>query len=220
MNSLTLLYVDELKGFTKSKVMLALWVGLPLLALILHAWSPAVEGMPFTAFTALLVSSISGTLASAMLAVSIIHERSSHVYELFLIRPMQRRDILLAKFLAVYTGLTIAAVLAILVGFAVDYVDQGAIPPALWADTLKSLGMSLSMTAIASAAGLLIGVLTTSVLLGVILVVYGANQLAAIAMLPTILDFSKNSVLTFAGAAVIAGVMIAVAVILFNRQQF
>jgi ABC-2 type transport system permease protein len=220
MNSLKLLYVDELKGFTKSKVMLALWVGLPLLALILHAWSPATEGMPLSAFTAMLVSSISGTLAAAMLAVSIIHERNSHVYELFLIRPMQRRDILLAKFLAVYTGLTIAAVLAILVGFAVDYVDHGTISPALWTDTLKSLGMSLSMTAIASAAGVLIGIITTSVLLGVILVVYGANQLAAIAVLPAIFDFSTNSLLTLVGAAVIATVMIAVAVLLFDRQQF
>ena len=221
MNTLALLYVDEFKGFTKSRVMLALWVGLPLLALVLHVWSPAVDGdMPVSAFTALIVSSISGTLASAMLAVSIIHERSRHVYELFLIRPMQRRDILLAKFLAVYTGLTIAAVLAIVVGFAVDYVDHGTIPPALWTDTLKSLGMSLSMTAIASAAGVLIGVITTSVLLGVILVVYGANQIAAIAVLPAILDFSTNSLLTFAGAAVIATVMIAVAVLLFNRQQF
>jgi len=44
MNSLALLYVDEFKGFTKSRVMLALWVGLPVLALILHAWSPAVDG--------------------------------------------------------------------------------------------------------------------------------------------------------------------------------
>jgi hypothetical protein len=76
------------------------------------------------------------------------------------------------------------------------------------------------MTAIASAAGVLIGVITTSVLLGVILVVYGANQLAAIAVLPAIFDFSTNSLLTFAGAAVIATVMIAVAVLLFNRQQF
>jgi ABC-2 type transport system permease protein len=100
MNALALLYVDEFKGFTKSRVMLALWVGLPVLTLVLHAWSPAIDGdLPLSAFTALIISSISGTLASAMLAVSLIHERSRHVYELFLIRPMQRRDILLAKFL-------------------------------------------------------------------------------------------------------------------------
>ena len=221
MNTLALLYVDEFKGFTKSRVMLALWVGLPVLALILHAWSPAVDGdMPLSVFTALIVSSISGTLASAMLAVSLIHERSRHVYELFLIRPMQRRDILLAKFLAVYTGLAIAAVLAVLVGFAFDYVDRGAIPSGLLIDTLKSVGLSLSMTAIASAIGVLIGVISTSVLLGVILVIYGGNQIVGLVMLPVVSDFSGNSLLTFAGAAVITGLAVYGAVLLFNRQQF
>jgi ABC-2 type transport system permease protein len=221
MNALALLYVDEFKGFTKSRVMLALWVGLPLLAVILHAWSPAIEGgMPLSAFTALIISSISGTLASAMLAVSIIHERSRHVYELFLIRPMQRRDILLAKFLAVYTGLAIAVVLAVLVGFAFDYVDRGAIPSTLWINTLKSVALSLSMTAIASAMGVLIGVISTSVLLGVILVIYGGNQIVGLVMLPAIQDFSGSSLLTFAGAAVIAGLALYGAVRLFNRQQF
>jgi ABC-2 type transport system permease protein len=221
MNSLALLYLDELKGFTKSRVMLALWVGLPLLALVMHAWSPAIDGdMPLSAFTALLVSSISGTLASAMLAVSIINERSRHVYELFLIRPMQRRDILLSKLFAVYTGLVIAVVLALLVGFGFDYVERGAIPAALWIDTLKSVGLSLSMTAIASAAGLLIGVISTSVLLGVILVIYGGNQISAVAMVPMILDFSGGSLLTCAGAAMIAGLLVCGAVLLFDRQQF
>jgi ABC-2 type transport system permease protein len=221
MNTLALLYLDEFKGFTKSRVMLALWVGLPVLALILHAWSPAVDGdMPLSAFTALIVSSISGTLASAMLAVSIIHERDRHVYELFLIRPMQRRDILLAKFLAVYTGLAIAAVLAVLVGFAFDYVDRGAIPSGLLIDTLKSVGLSLSMTAIASALGVLIGVISTSVLLGVILVIYGGNQVVGLVMLPMVNDFSGSSLLTFAGAAVIAGLALNGAMRLFNRQQF
>ena len=221
MNTLALLYMDEFKGFTKSRVMLALWVGLPLLAVILHAWSPAIEGgMPLSAFTALIISSISGTLASAMLAVSIIHERSRHVYELFLIRPMQRRDILLAKFLAVYTGLAIAVVLAVLVGFAFDYVDRGAIPSTLWINTLKSVALSLSMTAIASAMGVLIGVISTSVLLGVILVIYGGNQIVGLVMLPAIQDFSGSSLLTFAGAAVIAGLALYGAVRLFNRQQF
>lgn len=221
MNSLALLYLDEFKGFTKSKVILALWVGLPLLGLVLHVWSPSMEdSMPLSAFTALLVSSISGTLASAMLAVSIINERSRHVYELFLIRPMQRRDLLLAKFLAVYTGLVIAVVLALLVGFAFDYIDRGEIPATLLRDTLKSAGLSLSMTAIASAVGVLIGVVSTSVLLGVILVIYGGNQIVAVAMLPVLIDFSGSSPVIFAGAALIAGVVLYGSTLLFNRQQF
>jgi ABC-2 type transport system permease protein len=221
MNSLTLLYVDELKGFRKSRVMLALWVGLPLLALLLHAWSPALEGgMPFSTFTALVVSSISGTLASAMLAVSIIHERSQHVYELFLIRPLERRDILLAKFFSVYTGLAIAGMLAIGVGLAVDYVTLGEISSQLLVNTLESLALSLAMTAIASAVGVLIGVISTSVLLGVILVIYGGNQVVGLVMVPLMLEFSGRSLLTLLTGAGIAGLMMYGAVLIFDRQQF
>jgi hypothetical protein len=76
------------------------------------------------------------------------------------------------------------------------------------------------MTAIASAVGVLIGVVSTSVLLGVILVIYGGNQVVGIAMLPMINNFSGSSLLTYAGAAVIAGLAMVVAVHLFNRQQF
>ena len=99
-------------------------------------------------------------------------------------------------------------------------MDRGAIPSALLTDTLKSLGMSLSMTAIASAAGVLIGVVSTSVLLGVILVIYGGNQIAAAVMLPMLLDFSGSSALMFAVAVAIAGVMVYGAVLVFERQQF
>jgi ABC-type Na+ efflux pump permease subunit len=221
MNNLALLYLDELKGFRKSRVMLALWVGLPLLAFALHAWSPTVEGnMPFSAFTALIVSSISGTLASAMLAVSIIHERSQHVYELFLIRPLRRRDILLAKFFSIYTGLAIAGILAIGAGLAVDYVTLDEVSSTLLFNTLESLALSLAMTAIASAVGVLIGVVSSSVLLAVILVIYGGNQLVGLVMLPLILEFSGRSLLTILSGALIAGAMMFGAIMIFDRQQF
>lgn len=221
MNSLGLLYVDELKGFVKSRVILALWVGLPLLAILMHAWSPSLEGnMPMSTFTALVVGSISGTLASAMLAVSIIHEKSRHVYELFLIRPMERRDIVLAKFLAVYSCLVIASVLTIGTGFVVDYGKVGAIPSPLISGTLESLGLSLSMTAIASAVGVLIGVMATSVLLGVILVIYGGNQVVSLVMLPFLTDFAGRSLLTILMGGVLVAAILYVAVLIFNRKQF
>jgi ABC-2 type transport system permease protein len=221
MKSLMLLYTDELKGFYKSKVMLALWFGLPALAVALHAWSPQLEGeFPLSRFTALIVSSLSGTLASAMLAVSIIHEKSRNVYQLFLIRPLERREILLAKFFAVYTGLAIAGSLAIGVGLTVDYVRGGQIPNALLIDTLESLALTLSMTAIASAVGILIGIVSSSVLLGVILVIYGGNQIIGVVMLPLMINFAGRSLLTILSGGLIAGVLLYVALLLFNRTQF
>lgn len=86
--SLALLYKDELRGFFKSKVMIALWLGMPALTMLLHVIAPEVEGeLPLTVFATLITSSMSGTLGAAMLAVAIIHEKSHHVYELFFVRP-------------------------------------------------------------------------------------------------------------------------------------
>ena len=101
---LQLLYVDELRGFYKSKVMLFLWIGLPIVALLFRFVQVSTTGqaIPFTVISALVVSSLAGTLAAVMLTVSIINEKNRHVYELFLIRPLKRRDIMLSKFLSVY----------------------------------------------------------------------------------------------------------------------
>ena len=88
--SLKILFKDELRGFYKSKVMIFLWVGLPILAILIYFWSPDTgQEIPFAAFSALLLSSIGGTLASVMLAVSIINEKEKNVYDLFLIRPIK-----------------------------------------------------------------------------------------------------------------------------------
>ena len=78
--SFLLLFKDELRGFYKSKVMIFLWIGLPALAVLFHLWAPNTgPELPFTVISALLVSSIGGTLASAMLAVTIINEKTSRV---------------------------------------------------------------------------------------------------------------------------------------------
>src|SRR4030042_2932982 len=121
---LPILYVDELRGFYKSKVMLFLWIGLPVMAILLRYVQITTTGqqISFTVISALVVSSLAGTLSAVMLTVSIINEKNRHVYELFLIRPLKRRDIVLAKFLSVYTCVAVASLIAIFVGVAADYV--------------------------------------------------------------------------------------------------
>ena len=81
--------------------MIILWIGIPLLSFLLH-FIPNTEDFPITSLVAILIASIGGTLAAAMLSTSIASEKSRHVYDLFLIRPVRRRNILLAKFFAVY----------------------------------------------------------------------------------------------------------------------
>ena len=81
--SLKILFLDELKGFYKSKVMIILWVGLPLLSLLFNFLVPDIEDFPISSIVAIIFSSIGGMLASAMLSTSIASEKVRHVYDLF-----------------------------------------------------------------------------------------------------------------------------------------
>jgi len=217
-----LLFVDELRGFYKSKVMVFLWVGLPVIALLFRFISEGTSGqsLSFTLISALVVSSIGGTLAAVMLAVFIINEKNRHVYDLFLIRPLRRRDILLAKFFSVYTCVAIASCIAVLAGMITDYASTGAVSNAILNNAGQSLATSLSMIAVSCAAGVLIGVASPSVLVGAILVIYGGNQISVIPLLPTLLNVREAALFTIVLAAVVASVLLFAAVALFERKQF
>jgi ABC-2 type transport system permease protein len=219
---LGLLYIDELRGFYKSKVMLFLWIGLPVIALLFRFIQVSTTGqaISFTVISALLVSSLAGTLAAVMLTVSIINEKNRHVYELFLIRPLKRRDLMLAKFLSVYSCVAIASLIAVLVGVAADFFTSGALPATIFNDTAQSLAISLSMIAVACSAGILIGVASPSVLVGAILVIYGGNQISVIPLIPTLLNLPDANLFTIGLAAAVTASLLAGALILFENKQF
>ena len=219
---LGLLFVDELRGFYKSKVMIFLWIGLPLVALLFHFVSVSSSGqnIPFTLISAIVVSSLAGTLASVMLAVFIVNEKNRHVYELFLIRPLKRRDIILAKFFSVYFCVAIASCIAVLAGMVTDYATTGTLSSSVLSDAGQSLATSLSMIAVSCAAGVLIGVASPSVLVGAILVVYGGNQISVIPLVPTLLNIQNASVFTIVIAGATAAGLLAAALTLFERKQF
>src|SRR5665647_4775 len=193
-----LLFVDELRGFYKSKVMVFLWIGLPIIALLFRFISEGSSGenISFTLISALIVSSIGGTLASIMLAVFIINEKNRHVYDLFLIRPLKRRDIILAKFFSVYTCVAIASFIAILAGMITDYITTGSLSTSVLSNAGQSLVTSLSMIAVSCAAGVLIGVASPTVLVGTILVIYGGNQISIIPLIPTLLNIQEATIFT------------------------
>lgn len=219
--SLSLLFKDELKGFYKSKVMIFLWVGIPLMTVLLRLWSPETgEDIPFTALSAIIVSSIGGTLGAVMLTVSIINEKTQHVYDLFLIRPIKRRNLIISKFFAVYTCIVIASVLALSLGLAIDYFSMGGPPEVVLKNTLGLLALSLSMMVVSSSAGVLMGVAAPSVLVGAILVIYGGNQISALPMLPTMLNISNQVLFTIILGVVLSSVLLSIAIFLFNRKQF
>ncbi len=217
-----LLFVDELRGFYKSKVMVFLWIGLPIIALLFRFISAGSSGqnISFTLISALIVSSIGGTLASVMLAVFIINEKNRHIYDLFLIRPLKRRDIILAKFFSVYTCVAIASSIAILAGIITDYFTTGSLSTSVLSNAGQSLVTSLSMIAVSCAAGVLIGIASPTVLVGTILVIYGGNQISVIPLIPTLLNIQEATIFTILLAGTVASALLFAAVALFENAQF
>jgi len=216
------LYKDELKGFFKSKIMAFLWVGLPVLVIVFHFLQSVSTDpeVPFTLLSALMVSSLGGTLSAVMLSVSIINERSRHVYELFLIRPVKRYEIMLAKFLAVYSCVAVAALIAVSFGIVSDWVTTGTVSQVVLSNAGESLVISLSMIAVSCSAGVLIGLVAPSIIVGTILVIYGGNNLSVIPLIPNMLDIANTVIFTIGLSCIVTIMLLAVAVMSFNRKQF
>ncbi len=216
--SLALLFRDELNGFYRSKVMLALWIGMPALSILLYLLSPNTGTIPVAVFTSLLVGSIGGTLSAAMLAVSIINELERHVYDLFVIRPVRRRNILLAKFLAVYGCVIVAGLLALALGVLADNLVTGLSRGIDFGSLESSTILLLSMLAVSCSVGILIGIVSPSVLVGVILVLYGGNQLSAVVLLPVLLLVTAVWFPLIPGVA-LSSFLLVVSIVVFNRRQ-
>jgi len=220
--SFLLLFKDELKGFYKSYIMIILWIGLPIFSVLLYLWSPDTSGqMPFSILVATMMSSLGGTLAAIMITVHLIHEKSRHVYELFLVRPVKREYLLLSKFLAVLLCVAIASGLSLALGLLFDYIRSGNVSDEIIKNTCESFGLSLANIASWCAAGVLIGVFAPSVLVGVILIIFVVNNIASIALLLPIMMKSSNSILyAIVLSAILTVVFLALAIFIFNKKQF
>lgn len=218
--SLLLLFLDELKGFAKSKVMIILWFGLPALAILIHFIQPETEDFPITSLVTIVVSSIGSTLSSIMLSTSIVNEKNKHVYELFLVRPVKRYSLLISKFLAVYLCLVIAVGLSLLVGLVIDGITVG-IPEDFLDLIFDSLSISLSSMAITCSIGIFFGVLVSSVAAAAILSVYLGSQLSSIILLPTFFSETLDPVLLALTIGVSATITIMIInIFIFSRKQF
>lgn len=219
--SFKILFADELKGFYKSKVMIVLWVGLPLLSLLFHYITPDTEGLPFSSIVAIILSSIGGTLASAMLSTSIASEKIRHVYDLYLIRPVKRTNILLAKYFSVYLCLIIATGISLTLGLILDQIFIGNLPEYVLNQTIESLTISMAAMAISCSIGIFFGIIVSSVPVATILSVYIGNQISAISILPTIfLDFIDPIIFSLLVGSITAVIMLTISSILFSRKQF
>ena len=189
--SLRILFKDEFEGFARSKVMLVLWLGLPVLVMLLRLFRPDSDELPLFLFTGILIGTIGGTLSAVMISTSITHDRQNGVYDLFLIRPTRRSTLIVAKYLATLAVLLVASLVALGVGIATDAI-AGYPMESLLTSAAEPLLLSLAAMAIACAVGVLLGILLDSVIASAIVAVYLGNQLSGAAILPSILvpDFS------------------------------
>lgn len=216
-----ILFFDELRGFYRSKVMIVLWIGLPILTIIMHFFQPDTQDFPFSIIISIVLSTIGGTLASAMLSTSLASEINEKVYDLFLIRPVKRITILICKFFAVYICLIIAIIISLSLGLLIDYISIGGITE-IFLDTLfESLAITLASIAISCSIGLLFGITISSVPVAAILSVYIGNQLSALSIIPSLFLDPLNP---FLFAAIIGLsvplILIGISSILFQKKDF
>ena len=218
--SYSLIFKDELMGFYKSKAMIFLWIGLPLLAILVHVSSQSAD-MSLSILVSLVVSSIGGLLASVMLTVNIINEKDTKVYDLFLIRPLKRWHILVSKFLAVYICVSIACIISILIGLLVDYTESQIAFDIIVQNIYEPFIMTLSIIAISSAVGVLIGVVAPSILVGVLLVIFGGNYVSSIpSIIPFVFNIQNPFTIVLILGIIITTVLMALSILLFNKKEF
>jgi ABC-2 type transport system permease protein len=219
--SLLILYRDELKGFYKSNVMIILWIGMPLISVIAYFTLPKTDtATPVSLVASGIVSSVGGWLAAIMLAVHIIYEKSHHVYELFLIRPVHRSHIIISKFLAVITCVVSSLIISMLLSITVDYLFLQQHPATLFTDTLQSLIPAFSIIAMECAAGAFVGALVSSALVGIILVVITHNLSALAILAPIMWHVPHTTLLSAATGMGITSVFLYLAISIFQRRQF
>lgn len=218
MRGFPLLFIDELKGFYKSYVMIFLLIFVPLIAILIYAFAPiSIYEKMF--FTSIIVSSLGGVLSAALLSANIINEMDSKTYDLFLIRPIKRWNILLSKYLAVVICVSIACMLSLAVNIVGYWIEFSALPDTQFFDIINIVILTFSFIAIGSSFGLLTGVAIPSLVGAVIIDIFIGQYLMYIPYF--IGQYTDDPTLWTAIFAL--GLMIgltSLAILLFNRKDF
>ena len=230
MRSFTLLFKDELYGFARSGVMITLFILLPILAIPTYLLMvKSGEASPFYMvfgkrsildMVALLVSNLGAQITALVLTVNIINEKQNKVYDIFVIRPIRRANILLTKFFSVFLSVSIACLLAIMVGVVFELIRGVDLSPGLIYKTLESFVLSFGIIGTFSAIGILFGIMADSIIVGVILVLFIGGNAPYLPMLPGMLGMSNSALWSLIfGIITTAGILL-IAISIFNKKQF
>jgi len=219
--TLPILLFDELKGYYRSKTIIALWVGLPVLSFILKLITPDTEGFPMTLIVALVITSMGGMLSAVLLATSISSEVKERVYDLYLIRPVKRVEIILSKFFAVFLCVTVAITISVTVGLLWDGFSGDFSSDLLISSIREVFIQSIFMIAVSCAVGIYIGLNVDSVLVAAIMSIYIGGQMSALPVLFAFITTGVDPVILTAAISLVAVIVIlAASTYMFERKQF
>ena len=220
--SLPLIFYDELKGFYKSKVMISLWIIFPVLTILLHYLSNIDTQEPSSAtFTAsILISSIGGMISSIILTSSIINEKDIKAYDLFLIRPIKRWQIIISKYLAVFLSITIAGLLALSIGIIYDSFQNSVPLDLLLPHIIESFITTVSVISVSCSFGILIGVISSSLVLGVIIIIFVGQYVNLLPLIPVFLEIDNSETTVSIIGLVVTIVLLIAAIFAFNKKEF
>jgi ABC-2 type transport system permease protein len=193
---------DELVGFAKSRVMLVLWIIVPLIAIGAYMLLPSeLTGGGFDGkqklsafqFMSVLMGSLSGLFAGIIPAADIVGEKNRNVYVLFAVRPFPRSVLLWAKFIAVCGCITMTCVVGFALAIIVDATRGHAVTADLLYEASKAIVQMIELIAMSCALGIVFGVLARSVLVAVLLYIFAGRNLLVIPLLPVYLDLMPGT---------------------------
>lgn len=227
MRTTWIIFKDEMQGFIRSWVMVTLLIGLPVISILVYFLVPMGQGIemapgkliPMTYFVGLIASGLGGTLAGVMLAVEIVNERNRKVYDLFVIRPLPRGAILWAKFAAVVLCVSFACLLALGAGIIVDLIRGANISWLVIKSALEALETAVGTMMVSAAGGVLVGILSSSVLIAVLLVMYVTQNLTIVPQIPALLGLPDYVWVSFLASIVLSLLIMWGAVFLFKRKE-
>lgn len=219
--SLYLLFKDEIIGFFKSKVMVLLWIGMPLLMLLMRFLIPSNEEMPVTIVSLSTIATLAGSLGGVMLGTGIVSERTKGVYDLFLIRPVRRHEIVLAKFLSVIFCLVIASTISILVGVVYDVASESLLDPIeLLENNIEGLIIVAASMSISCSFGIFMAMALNSVAAVGVLTYYLGSYLSLLIILPQLYFESLDMAIVAPILGIgITSVLLYISTILFKKKM-
>lgn len=191
---------------------------LTLLIRLLFSFDPeSPQDISTTMLTITVITALSGSLAAIMLSTAIANERVKGVYDLFLIRPVKKHEIVLAKYLSVMFCLIIAVSISLIVGITFDILSESSLDPFdLLEANIESLIVMVASMSISCTIGIVLGMSLDSVAGVGILSYYLGSQLSVIVTLPKLFIQNLNMILI----APLLGLSITVALLFISVLQF